>query len=77
MYYSVLVLGATNLGTYSTAKERLHRWWGLAGVTLTFSSSLAAGLAIAITTAQHAKHTHKHGVLLSRWPLNPPSLIAS
>ena len=51
MYYSMLVLGATNLGTYSTAKEWLHRRWGLAGVTLTFSSSLAAGLAIASTIA--------------------------
>eukprot|EP01063_Lacrimia_lanifica_P008083 TRINITY_DN15212_c0_g1_i1.p1 TRINITY_DN15212_c0_g1~~TRINITY_DN15212_c0_g1_i1.p1 ORF type:complete len:287 (+),score=76.42 TRINITY_DN15212_c0_g1_i1:84-944(+) len=47
-----VVLGATNLGTYSTAKEYLSTRLGVAeGVPLHLSCSLVAGLAIATTTA--------------------------
>lgn len=48
-----VVLGATNLGTYSSAKAWCARpeGWGLRGVPLHFCASVAAGFAIATTTA--------------------------
>lgn len=48
-----VVLGATNLGTYSTAKDLLGRQWGLLneGLPLQIGASIIAGFAIASTTA--------------------------
>ena len=48
-----VVLGATNLGTYSTAKHMLGSKLGLLedGVPLQLGSSIVAGLAIASTTS--------------------------
>ena len=57
-----VVLGATNLGTYSSAKQRISRAFpAVEGVSLHFLASLVAGLAIATTTGSP---DDKH-------PLNP------
>ena len=48
-----VVLGATNLGTYTTAKDLMGRKWGLLddGLPLQAAASVVAGFAISLTTA--------------------------